>query len=75
MGLVLEEDERGNVYIVEIVPGGNASRKKSINVSPEASRLPSAITPVLLQLFNRGNLNPDNYCDCHSLTPPTLYNT
>eukprot|EP00903_Cladosiphon_okamuranus_P011731 g11030.t1 len=32
MGLVLEEDERGNVYIVEIVPGGNASRKKSINV-------------------------------------------
>lgn len=34
MGLVLEEDERGNVYIVEIVPGGNASRKKSINVRP-----------------------------------------
>lgn len=33
MGLVLEEDERGNVYIVEIVPGGNASRKKTINVS------------------------------------------
>lgn len=33
MGLVLEEDERGNVYIVEIVPGGNASRKKMINVS------------------------------------------
>ncbi|CAM9161428.1 unnamed protein product [Ectocarpus sp. 4 AP-2014] len=33
MGLVLEEDERGNVYIVEIVPGGNASRKKQINVS------------------------------------------
>ncbi|CAN0364571.1 unnamed protein product, partial [Ectocarpus sp. 13 AM-2016] len=32
MGLVLEEDERGNVYIVEIVPGGNASRKKQINV-------------------------------------------
>ncbi|CAM9183196.1 unnamed protein product [Ectocarpus fasciculatus] len=32
MGLVLEEDERGNVYIVEIVPGGNASRKKMINV-------------------------------------------
>eukprot|EP00752_Nemacystus_decipiens_P009173 g8194.t1 len=32
LGLVLEEDERGNVYIVEIVPGGNASRKKSIQV-------------------------------------------
>lgn len=30
---MLEEDERGNVYIVDIVPGGNASRKKTINVS------------------------------------------
>lgn len=33
MGLVLEEDERGNVYIVEVLPGGNASRKKTVNVS------------------------------------------
>lgn len=34
LGLKLEEDERGNVYIVDIIPGGNASRKSSqINVS------------------------------------------
>lgn len=33
LGLVLEEDERGNVYVVEIYPGGNASRNKEIYVS------------------------------------------
>ncbi|CAM9525686.1 unnamed protein product, partial [Choristocarpus tenellus] len=32
MGLVLEEDERGNVYIVEILSGSNASKNKKINV-------------------------------------------
>lgn len=48
MGLVLEEDERGNVYIVEIVPGGNASRKKSINVRPCHPRLR---LHFLLQIF------------------------
>ncbi|CAM9474455.1 unnamed protein product [Laminaria digitata] len=37
LGLVLEEDERGNVYIVEILPEGNASRKKSINVGDKIS--------------------------------------
>lgn len=37
LGLVLEEDERGNVYIVEILDGGNASRKKTINVGDKIS--------------------------------------
>lgn len=32
MGLVLEEDERGNVYVVEIYPGSNAARTKNISV-------------------------------------------
>ncbi|CAN0352872.1 unnamed protein product [Ascophyllum nodosum] len=32
IGLVLEEDEQGNVYIVEILPGSNASRNKQVNV-------------------------------------------
>mmetsp|Transcript_20636 Transcript_20636/g.31174 ORF Transcript_20636/g.31174 Transcript_20636/m.31174 type:complete len:209 (-) Transcript_20636:440-1066(-) len=30
LGLILEEDERGNVYVASVSPGGNAARSKKI---------------------------------------------
>lgn len=69
MGMILEEDERGNVYIVEIQPGGNASRNKKVNVSECAIvRSPGAATclvPSLTKAFflaGSNNTKPRAFC-------------
>lgn len=35
LGIVLEEDEKGNVYVASITPGGNAARTNKVNVGDQ----------------------------------------